>query len=115
MIKEERLELCSATLALMIHGIVLFPNIDKFVDHLAVEVFLDKNSMPFRLSDFYHTFHTRHSKKGGNFLCCAPLLHLWMRDHMPQRGPFAYSNLSWPQKFTSFSASSILWYKREWE
>lgn len=36
-------------------------------------------------------------------------------DSLPQRGPFAYSNLSWPQIFTSLSASSILWYKREWE
>lgn len=34
---------------------------------------------------------------------------------MPQRGPFAYSNLSWPQRFASLSASSILWYKRERE
>ena len=43
------------------------------------------------------------------------LLHLWMRARMPQHGPFSYINLSWPLKFTSLSASSILWYKREWE
>ena len=36
MLKEERHDFCSATLALMIHGIVLFPNVDKFVDYLAV-------------------------------------------------------------------------------
>lgn len=36
MIKEERPEFCSATLALLIHGIVLIPNIDNFVDHLAL-------------------------------------------------------------------------------
>lgn len=34
---------------------------------------------------------------------------------MPQRGPFASSNLSWTKRFTSLSSSSILWYKREWE
>lgn len=93
-IKEERPEICSATLALLIHGIVLFPNIDKFVDHLAVEIFLTKNPVPFLLAVFYHAFHTRHDKKGGTFRCCVSLLHLWMRTCMPQRGPFAYSNLS---------------------
>ncbi|XP_050915690.1 uncharacterized protein LOC127130768 [Lathyrus oleraceus] len=114
MLKEERPKFYSATLALLIHGIIHFPNMDKFVDHLAVEVFLTKNLVPFLLVDLYHTFNTRHEKKGGAFLCCAPLLHLWMRDCMPQYGLFTQSNLTWPQKFSSLSASSILWYKREW-
>lgn len=113
MIKEERPDFCSATLALLIYGIVLLPNVDKFIDHLAVKIFLTKNLLSFLLADFYHTFHTRHDKKGGTFLCCAPLLDLWMRTHMPQRGPFAYINLSWPHKFASLLATSILWYKRE--
>lgn len=94
MLKEERPNFYSATLALMIHGIVLFPNIDKFVDHLVVEVFLTKNPIPFLLADFYHTLHTRHEKKGSTFLCCASLLHLWMRARMPQRGPFTQINLT---------------------
>lgn len=84
MIKEERPDFCSATLALLISGVVLFPNIDKFVDHLAVEIFLTKNPLPFLLTDFYHAFHTRHDKKGGTFLCCATLLHLRMKTRIPQ-------------------------------
>lgn len=78
MVKEENPELCSATLALLIHGIVLFSNIDNFVDCLVVEVFLTNNPVSFLLAYFYHTFHTRHEKRGGTFLCCAPLLHFWM-------------------------------------
>lgn len=115
MIKEKNGEFYSATLTLLIHGVVLFPNIDNFIDHLAVEIFLTHNLVPFFLAGFYHTFHTRHEKKGGNFLCCAPLLHLWMKTHMPTRGPFVFNNLSWPQRFTSLSAGFILWYMREWE
>ncbi|XP_050875638.1 uncharacterized protein LOC127079272 [Lathyrus oleraceus] len=115
MIKEGRPNFCSATLALLIHGIILFPNMDKFMDHLAVEVFLTKNMVSFLLVDFYHTFHTRHEKKRGTFLYCAPLLHLRMRPRMPQSGPFAQSNLTWPHKFASLSANSILWYKIEWD
>lgn len=83
MIKEEMPDFCSATLALLIHGVVIFPNVDKFMDHLAVKVFLTKNLVPFLLADFYHTFHTRHEKKWGTFLCCSTLLHLWMRARMP--------------------------------
>ncbi|XP_050916520.1 uncharacterized protein LOC127131651 [Lathyrus oleraceus] len=115
MIQEERPDFSSTTLALLIHGFVLFPNIDKFADPLAVEVFLPNNPVPFLLADFDHTFHTKHEKKGGTFLCCDPLLHLWMRIRMPQHEPFAYRNLSWLQEFSSLSASSILWNKREWE
>lgn len=115
MTKKEIPDFCNATLALLIYIIVLFSNIDKFIDHSVIEIFLTKNSVSFLLTEFYHTFHTRHEKKGDTFLCCGPLLHLWMRTHMPQRGPFAYNNLSWPQKFASLSDGSILWYKREWE
>lgn len=115
MLKEESPDFFSANLALLIHGIILFPNMDKFVDHLAIEIFLMKNLVSFMFADFYHTFHTRHEKKGCTFLYCAPLLHLWMRSRMPQLGTFVQSNLTWPQKFASLSASSILWYKREWE
>ena len=34
---------------------------------------------------------------------------------MPQSGPFAQRNFTWPHKFSSLSANSILWYKREWD
>lgn len=115
MIKEDKAELCSVTLVLLIHGIVLFPNIDNFVDHLAVKIFLTNNPVSFLLADFYHTFHTRCEKRGGTYLYCNPLLDLWMRTHIPQRGPFANSNISWLQRLTYLSSSWILWYKREWE
>lgn len=81
-------EIFSATLALLIHGIVLFPNIENCLDHLAVEIFLTNNPVSFLLADFYHTFHRRREKIGGTFVFYAPLLHFWMRTHMPKRGPF---------------------------
>lgn len=64
MIKEEKAEFCSTTLALQIHGIVLFVNIDNFVDHLAMEVFLTNNPMSLLLEDFYHTLYKRNEKRG---------------------------------------------------
>lgn len=74
--KEERWKLCNVVLTLLVHGIVIFPNIDNFVDQMAVEFFLAGNPVPFLLAYFYHTFHTKHEKKGGTLLCCAPLLHV---------------------------------------
>jgi hypothetical protein len=55
-------------LALLIHGIVLFPNVEKFVDQVAIEVFLSGNLVPFLLADIYHALHARHEKKGGTLL-----------------------------------------------
>ncbi|XP_050909489.1 uncharacterized protein LOC127123300 [Lathyrus oleraceus] len=111
--KENKWESCIAFLALLIYAIVLFPNIDNFIDHAVVEIFLSGNPVPFLLADFYHTFHTLPEKKGGTFLCCAPLLYIWMKTHMPLAGPFVSKDLPWCQKFVSLSSGTIQWYKRE--
>lgn len=96
--KEKKWESCITVLALLIYGIVLFPNIDTFIGRVVVEIFLSGNSVPFLLADFYHIFNTRHEKIGGNFLCCASLLHIWMNTH---------SDLPWCQKFASLSSDTI--------
>ncbi|XP_050876506.1 uncharacterized protein LOC127080221 [Lathyrus oleraceus] len=113
--KEKKWESCIMVLELLIYGIVLFPNIDNFIDRSAIEVFLSGNPVSFLLVDFYHTFHTRHEKKGGTFMCYDMLFHMWMKAHMPQKGPFVSKDLPWCQKFASLFASTIQWYKREWE
>lgn len=108
-VREEKWEFCSAVLALLVHGIVLFPNINNFVDHSAIEILLASNPVPFLLADFYNNFHTRLEKKGGTFLCYAPLLHVWMRTHMPQKRPFVSRNITWPRRFSSLSANFVQW------
>lgn len=113
--KEKKWESCIAVLVWLIYGIVLFPNIDNFIDRAAMEISLSGNPVPFLLADFYHTFHTLHEKKGGSFLCRAPLLHIWMKTHMPLDGPFVSKDLPWCQNFSSLSSNIIHWYKREWE
>lgn len=92
--KEEKWEFCNAVLALLVHGIVLFPNIDNFIDQMAVEIFLVGNLVAFMLADLYRTFHTRNEKKGGTFLFYAPILHIWMRIHIPQKDHIVSSNLT---------------------
>lgn len=113
--KEKKWDSCIAVLALLIYEIILFPNIDNFIDQAVMNIFLSGNPVPFLLADFYHTLHTRHEKKSGTFLCCAPLWHIWMKTHMPLTGPFMSKDLSWCQKFALLSSSTVQWYKREWE
>ncbi|XP_050919500.1 uncharacterized protein LOC127137045 [Lathyrus oleraceus] len=100
-------------LALLIHGIVLFPNIEKFMDHVVEEVFLSGNPVPFLFADIYHALHARHEKRGGTFLCCDHLLYTWFMQHIPEKGPFMAKELKSPQRLASLTASSIRWYIRE--
>ncbi|XP_050914862.1 uncharacterized protein LOC127129780 [Lathyrus oleraceus] len=86
--KEGHWKAFYVVLALLIHGIVLFPNIEKFVDHVAVEVFLSGNPEPFLLDDIYHALHARHEKRGVTLLCYAPLLYTWFMQHMTEKDPF---------------------------
>ncbi|XP_058759536.1 uncharacterized protein LOC131632824 [Vicia villosa] len=74
----------NALLALCVYGIVLFPNIPKFVDINVIRIFMTGNPFPTLLEDVYHSVHSRnHKGKGGVMNCCIPLLYLWFNSHMP--------------------------------
>ncbi|KAK2363603.1 hypothetical protein QL285_088568 [Trifolium repens] len=53
----------NAVLALLIYGLVLFPNIEDFVDFPAIGVFIARNPVSALLADFYHSFYTRHENR----------------------------------------------------
>ncbi|XP_058784034.1 uncharacterized protein LOC131658796 [Vicia villosa] len=72
--KKEQWVDFSRLLAIMIHGIVLFPSRENFVSLAAICVFMNKNPVPTLLADAYFSIHSR-SKKGGYvvglvFRCC---------------------------------------------
>ena len=50
-------------LALLIYGLVLFPNSDQFIDVNAIKVFLSRNPIPTLLGDILHCLHTHTMKK----------------------------------------------------
>ena len=56
-------------LALLIYGLVLFPNPDQLIYVNAIKVFLSRNSIPTLLGDILHFFHTRIMKRRGTLLC----------------------------------------------
>lgn len=100
-------------LSLLVYGTILFPNLDSFVDHVAVKIFLSGNPVPFLLDDIYYALHERHEKKGGTLLCCEQLLHAWFISHMPEKGPYTSKTLKPSQKLTSIIANHVKWYTRD--
>ncbi|AES78817.2 hypothetical protein MTR_7g046110 [Medicago truncatula] len=99
-------------LALLIYGLVLFPNVDNYVDIHAIQIFLTKNPVPTLLADMYHSIHDRNQVGRGTILGCAPLLYKWFTSHLPQTHSFQANprNLSWSKRIMSLTPSDIAWY-----
>ncbi|XP_050897819.1 uncharacterized protein LOC127104691 [Lathyrus oleraceus] len=95
--------------SLLIYGIVLFPNIDNFVDVNVVRIFLIGNPVPTLLGDTYHYIHHMTNKGGGTILCCAPLLYKWFISHLPGSRIFRENprKLRWSQRFMSIDQGNI--------
>ncbi|XP_058774538.1 uncharacterized protein LOC131648828 [Vicia villosa] len=100
----------NALLAVMIYGLVLFPNIPNFVDLTAVCLFMDQNPVPTLLADTDYTIHSRYGKK-GSVGGCLPLLYEWFTSHLPKNGPFVTTKDSqkWPQRIMGLTENDIVW------
>ncbi|XP_061338461.1 uncharacterized protein LOC133285268 [Gastrolobium bilobum] len=119
-------------LALTIYGILIFPNIDEFVDFAAIDVFVARkfkreNPVPAILADVYYTLSFCHERKGKRILCCLPVLFIWLTAHMFNRGykaacPIAdfrmyqlkaKSGREWVETLAKLDGKSVRWYP-EW-
>ncbi|GAU47885.1 hypothetical protein TSUD_404570 [Trifolium subterraneum] len=101
-----------AILALLIYGLVLFPNIDYFVDSSAIQIFLGGNPVLSLLANAYHSIHHRTQKGHGLIICCAPLLYRWFISHLPQISRFKENpeKLRWSQRIMPLTSADIVWY-----
>lgn len=61
--------------ALIIYGIMLFPNMEDVVDLASIYLFMAKNLIPTLLTDTYYTIHARNQKRKGAIVCCIRLLY----------------------------------------
>jgi hypothetical protein len=106
-----------AILALLIYGLVLFPNVDHFVDVNAIWIFLDRNPVPTLLADAYHSIHHRTQKGYGVIICCAPLLYRWFTSHLPQTNRFKENpdKLRWSQRIMPLTSTDIAWYNATYD
>lgn len=81
--KDKKWDNLSDILALLIFGLILFPNMEGFIDDAAISVFwatkiFDEDYVPALLGDVYYTLEVRYNKKRGLMLCCIPLLYQWL-------------------------------------
>ncbi|XP_058726192.1 uncharacterized protein LOC131597516 [Vicia villosa] len=108
---EKKWKEFNALLAVIIYGLVLFPNIPNFVDLTAICLFMDQNPVPTLLADTYYAVHSRYGTKGA-VGGCLPLLHEWFISHLPKSGPFVTTRDSqkWPQRIMGLTANDIVWY-----
>jgi hypothetical protein len=96
-------------LALLIYGLVLFPNVEGFVDANAIHIFLAKNPVPTLLGDIYHSLHYRTEKQDGTILGCAPLLYQWYTLHLP-RSYLTKEKAQYSEKIMALTPDNVVWY-----
>ena len=68
--------------ALLIYGMVLFPNPDQLIDVNAVKIFMSRNPVPTLLGDILHYFQSRTMRKRWILMCCTPLLARWFISNL---------------------------------
>ena len=96
-------------MALLIYGLVLFPNPDQLIDVNAVKIFLTRNPVPTLLGDILHCLHTCTMRKRGDLMCCISLLSRWFISHLPRSVLKNEQGLRWSQRMVSLSHSNIHW------
>ncbi|XP_050919522.1 uncharacterized protein LOC127137071 [Lathyrus oleraceus] len=104
-------------IALLIYSLVLFPNIDNFVDVNAMRIFLIRNLVPTLLGDTYFSIHYRISKRGGTIVCYVHLLYKWFISHLLQSPIFQKNKdcLRWSQRLMSLTNDDITWYSSSYD
>ncbi|KEH19387.1 hypothetical protein MTR_8g054530 [Medicago truncatula] len=109
--KAKKTNAFESVFTLLIYGLFLFPNMDKFVDLNAIKIFLAKNPVPILLANTYHSIHYRNIQEGGLIVCCAPLLYRWYASHLP-KSVFSKENTgkdSWSERIMPLTPADIVW------
>ncbi|XP_050908929.1 uncharacterized protein LOC127122671 [Lathyrus oleraceus] len=115
LLKAESWDACYSAIVLAIYGIVLFPNMEGFIDMAAICIFLTGNPVPTLLDDVYYYMSHRYTKKKGMIACCAPLLYQWFLEHLPKAGVWVeQTDASWPQRLGSLRSEDLSWYSKEY-
>ena len=69
-------------LTLTLYGVILFPNMENFVDQTALDVFVaykihSESPVTAILADVYGSLNLCHTLKRKKMLCCVPMLYVW--------------------------------------
>jgi len=116
-------------LAMVIYGVLLFPNIEYFVDYAAVDVFVasktrSENPVTAILADVFGTLNLCSERKKGKMLCCLPMLYVWLTSRVGERvssvscpveralqhGLEVKGSQDWKQFFAALTEEKIRWH-----
>ncbi|KAH1238989.1 hypothetical protein GmHk_08G023534 [Glycine max] len=116
-------------LALLICGVVLFPNVDGLVDLAAIDAFLayhhsKESPVVAVLADLFDTFDRRCEKSSARIICCLPALCVWLVSHLFQqdtrhpcpllshRSCTEKRRMDWDQLLAGIGGRTISWFPR---
>ncbi|KAH1242507.1 hypothetical protein GmHk_07G019819 [Glycine max] len=116
-------------LALLIFGVVLFPNVDGLVDLAAIDAFLayhhsKESPVVAVLADLFDTFDRRCEKSSARIICCLPALCVWLVSHLFQqdtrhpcpllshRSCTEKRRMDWDQLMAGIGGRTISWFPR---
>ncbi|KAH1265563.1 hypothetical protein GmHk_01G001245 [Glycine max] len=116
-------------LALLIFGVVLFPNVDGLVDLAAIDAFLayhhsKESPVVAVLADLFDTFDRRCEKSSARIICCLPALCVWLVSHLFQqdtrhpcpllshRSCTEKRRMDWDQLLAGIGGRTISWFPR---
>ncbi|GAU44577.1 hypothetical protein TSUD_139500 [Trifolium subterraneum] len=102
----------NAVLALLVYGLVLFPDVENFVDFSAIGVFIARNPVTALLADLYYSLHIKYEgRRKGIVSCCVPLLQEWLTSHLPKKDSFVSNpaGLKWHQRMMALTEKDIFW------
>ncbi|KAH1262468.1 hypothetical protein GmHk_02G005083 [Glycine max] len=116
-------------LALLIFGVVLFPNMDGLVDLAAIDAFLayhhsKESSVVAILADLFDTFDRRCEKSSARIICCLLALCVWLVSHLFQqdtrhpcplrshRSCVEKRRVDWDQHLAGIGGRTINWFPR---
>ncbi|KAL5191416.1 hypothetical protein HKD37_04G010696 [Glycine soja] len=119
-------------LALLIFGVVLFPNVDGLVDLAAIDAFLayhhsKESPVVAVLADLFDTFDRRCEKSSTRIICCLPALCVWLVSHLFQqdtrhpcpllshRSCTEKRRIDWDQLLAGIGGRTISWFPRRKE
>ncbi|KAH1265089.1 hypothetical protein GmHk_01G000851 [Glycine max] len=116
-------------LALLIFGVVLFPNVDGLVDLATIDAFIayhpsKESPVVAILADLFDTFDRRCEKNNARIVCCLPVLCVWLVSHLFQqdirhpcplqsyRSCVKKRRVDWDQYLAGIGGSTINWFPR---
>ncbi|KAL5127871.1 hypothetical protein HKD37_14G040214 [Glycine soja] len=116
-------------LALLIFGVVLFPNVDGLVGLAAIDAFLayhhsKESPVVAVLADLFDTFDRRCEKSSARIICCLPALCVWLISYLFQqdtrhpcpllshRSCTEKRRMDWDQLLAGIGSRTISWFPR---